>query len=130
MTSPNVRRGGWLAIVQAVMWAAFQASSPADAATRSKKLVFGAIAYEPTRGAAGYAYDFRSSREARIEALKQCGHPTCEVVVSFRNACGAVARGARKPVATTGATRAEAETKAMRLCGSKACEIVAWACTK
>ena len=130
MTSSNLRRGGLLAIVSAAVLATFPAANPVDAATQSKKPAFGAIAYEPTRGAAGYAYDFRSSREARTEALKQCGHPTCEVIVSFRNACAAVARGARKPVATTGATRAEAETKAMRLCGPKACEIVAWACTK
>jgi len=130
MTSPHVRRGGWRAIVAAAVLAAFPAANPADAATQSRKLAFGAIAYEPTRGTAGYAYDFRSSREARTEALKQCGHPTCEVIVGFRNACAALARGAGKPVAATGATRAEAETKATRLCASKGCEIVAWACTK
>ena len=103
---------------------------PAHAAAHSKQAVYGAIAYEPNRRAVGYAYDFKSSRDAKIEALRQCGDPACEVVLGFHNACGAVARGSGKPIAVTGATRAEAETKAMRQCGQKACEIVAWACTK
>ena len=110
--------------------AVVSAAGMVHAAANPKKLVHGAIAYEPGRRAVGYAYDFKSSRDAKIEALKQCGNPACEVVLSFRNACGAVARGPGKPFAVTGATRAEAETKAMRLCGHKACEIVAWACTK
>jgi serine/threonine-protein kinase len=100
------------------------------AASHVKKSVYGAIAYEPTRRAVGYSYDFKSAREAKIEALKQCGEPTCEVLVSFRNACGAVARGPAKTFAATGATRAEAETRALRRCGDGKCAIAAWACTK
>jgi hypothetical protein len=100
------------------------------AAAHPKKQAFGAIAYEPARRAVGYSYDFKSAREAKLEALRQCAEPTCEVVVSFHNACGAVAQGQGRPFAVTGTTRAEAETKALRLCGQKACAIVAWACTK
>jgi len=55
-------------------------------------------------------------------------------VVSFSNACGALARqAARGPkgyFSATGATRQEAESKALRLCGSRECEVAAWACTK
>jgi len=108
----------------------FAAAESAFAATHSAKQVYGAIAYEPARRAVGYAHDFKSAREAKVEALKQCGEPACEVAVSFRNACGAIARGTGKPSAVTGATRAEAEAKAMRKCGQKNCEIIAWACTK
>src|SRR3972149_1601495 len=107
---------------------AFAASAPA--ANHPKKPAHGAIAYEPTSRATGYSYDFKSAREAKVEALKQCRDPACEVGLSFHNACGAVAQGPGKPFAVTGATRAEAQTKALRLCGHKACEIVAWACTK
>lgn len=103
---------------------------PADAATHPKKSVYGAIAYEPRHRATGYSYDFKSAREAKVEALKQCGDPACEVILSFHNACGAVAQGPGKPFAVTGATRAEAQTKALRRCDHKACQIVAWACTK
>jgi len=103
---------------------------PADAATHPKKSAYGAIAYEPGRRATGYSYDFKSAREAKVEALRQCGDPACEVLVSFRNACGAIAQGPGKPFAVTGATRAEAQTKALRRCDHKACQIVAWACTK
>ncbi len=105
-------------------------ATPADAATHLKKSAYGAIAYEPGRRATGYSYDFKSAREAKVEALKQCGDPACEVLVSFRNACGAIAQGPGKPFAVTGATRAEAQTRALRRCDHKACQIVAWACTK
>lgn len=105
-------------------------AAPAHAATHPKKSSYGAIAYEPNRRATGYSYDFPSAREAKIEALKQCRDPACEVVISFHNACGAIARGTGKPYSSTGATRDEARAKALRLCGNNACEIVAWACTK
>ena len=109
---------------------AVASATPADGATRPKRSAYGAIAYEPGRRATGYSYDFKSAREAKVEALKQCGDPTCEVLVSFQNACGAIAQGPGKPFAVTGATRAEAQTKALRRCDHKACQIVAWACTK
>jgi hypothetical protein len=90
----------------------------------------GAIALQRETGAVGYSYDQPSSRAAKLEALKQCGDEKCEVLVSFRNACGAIARGTTKYFSATGATRQEAETKAQRLCGAKTCEIASWACTK
>jgi hypothetical protein len=118
-----------LALVALVL-AGLAAAESARAAANPKKQVYGAIAYEPARKAVGYAYDFKSAREAKVEALRQCGEPACEVAVSFRNACGAIAGGPGKPVAVTGATRDEAETKAMRKCAQKSCVIIAWACTK
>jgi serine/threonine-protein kinase len=95
-----------------------------------KKGVFGAIALQRETGQLGYAYNSATSRAAKVEALKQCAHPRCEVVASFSNACGAVARGPKKYFPATGATRQEAETKAQRLCAAKECEVAAWACTK
>jgi hypothetical protein len=125
--------GGRIAALAAMLLMAavgVATATPVDAATRPKKSAYGAIAYEPGRRAAGYSYDFKSAREAKVEALKQCGDQACEVLVSFHNACGAIAQGSGKPFAVTGATRAEAQTKALRRCNHKACEIVAWACTK
>jgi hypothetical protein len=127
-TAGLARRAAPLALITAI--ALLADAESVRAAAHPKKQAFGAIAYEPTRRTAGYSYDFKSAREARLEALKQCGEPACEVLVSFRNACGAVAQGPGKPVAATGTTRAEAETKALRRCGQKACAVVAWACTK
>ena len=119
-----------LLVAGAVVSVAVAVATPADAATHPKKSAYGAIAYEPGHRATGYSYDFKSAREAKVEALKQCGDPACEVLVSFRNACGAIAQGPGKPFAVTGATRTEAQTKALRRCDHKACQIVAWACTK
>lgn len=119
-----------LLVAGAVIAVAVATATPADAATHPKKSAYGAIAYEPARRATGYSYDFKSAREAKVEALKQCGDPACEVLLSFHNACGAIAQGPGKPIAVTGATSAEAQTRALRRCDHKTCQIVAWACTK
>jgi len=105
-------------------------AEPALARFAVKKGAFGAIALQRETGQLGYAYNSATSRAAKIEALRQCAHPRCEVVASFRNACGALARGSNKYFPATGATRPEAETKALRLCAATECEITAWACTK
>lgn len=89
----------------------------------------GAIAYHRESGSFGYAVNAKDSRAARIEALRQCGHPKCEVVASLSKDCGAVANGPKKFIASRGATRQEAETRALRLCGER-CEIVGWACPR
>ena len=103
--------------------------SPAQAREISHNALYGAIAYHAASNSTGYAVDRRNSRDARIEALRQCGHPACEIVARLRNDCGAVAKGARKVVSERGASRQEAETKALRRCG-EACEIAVWACTR
>ena len=105
-------------------------TEPALAKVVVKKGVYGAIALQRETGQFGYAYNSTTSRAAKIEALKQCDHPRCEVVASFSNACGALARGPKKYFPATGATRQEAETKALRLCATRECEVAAWACTK
>ena len=104
----------------------------------SRNLRHGAIAYDRDSGRFGYAYDLRSTREARAQALMQCGEQ-CEVVIDLRNNCGALALRAPNnratnhlpatPVTAHGATREEAQTKVKRLCGSN-CEIQAWACSR
>ena len=103
-------------------------------ARAAKKGIHGAIALQRDSGRFGYASDALTSRAAKLEALKQCADPHCEVVVTFTNACGALARNpARGPKGyfpATGAVRQEAETKALRLCAAKECGLVAWACTK
>ena len=121
------------ALLFALALALTAAVQPAAAKT-IKKGAYGAIALQRESGQYGYAVNGLTSRAAKIEALKQCADPRCEVVASFSNACGALARnparGANKYFAATGATRPEAETKARRLCAAKDCEMMAWACTK
>jgi len=106
------------------------ACATADAAMRPRKASYGAIAYEPALRATGYSFDLKSAREARTEALKQCGEPTCVVILNFRNACGALVRARGKPFTATGATREEAQTKALSKCADRKCEMIAWACTR
>jgi len=89
----------------------------------------GAIAYHAESGSIGWATDRRSVQEAKIEALRQCGHERCEVVAEVSRGCAALARGARKHSVQKGVTQQEAEAKALRRCGER-CTIAAWACTR
>ena len=89
----------------------------------------GAIAYHAASNSIGWATDRSSSRDARIEALKQCGHEQCVVVATVTRNCAALARNPKKFVVQKGATRQEAETKAAGKCGPD-CEIAAWTCTR
>jgi hypothetical protein len=89
----------------------------------------GAIAYHQGSGSVGWATDRASSREARIEALKQCGHEQCVVVATVTRSCAALAKNPKKFSVQKGATRQEAETKALGKCGA-GCEIAVWTCTR
>jgi len=96
-------------------------------ATRSA--FHGAIAYHQASGSMGWATDRRTEREAKIEALKQCGHEQCVVVATVTRSCAALARNPKKFIVQKGATRQEAETKALAKCGAQ-CEIAVWTCTR
>ena len=101
----------------------------AEAATKIARQAVGAIAYHRASGSYGWSVDQPTARRAKIEALKQCGDPRCEVVASLRNNCGAIANGPKKFIVGKGATRQEAQTKALKACSAN-CEIVVWACTR
>ena len=90
---------------------------------------YGAIAYHQPSKSLGWATDRRTSREARVEALKLCGHEQCIVVATVTRACVALARDPKTFKVQKGATRQEAETKALAKCGAK-CEVAAWTCTR
>lgn len=98
-------------------------------ASRPRTLYHGSIAYHAESDSVGWATDRRTSREAKIEALRQCGHEKCEVVASVTTGCAALAREGKKFVVQKGITRQEAEAKAMRRCGAQ-CAIAAWTCTR
>ena len=106
-------------------------ASPVDARDEPRRgsAVFGAIAYHPESGSVGWATDRKTSREAKMEALRQCAHERCEVVGEATRGCMALARTAKKHVMQQGVTRQEAEAKALRRCGER-CEIAAWTCTR
>ena len=115
------------------------ASSAAVATEKGSKLSstpnrFGAIAYHRATQSWGAGYDFARARDANVAALKQCGQKQCEVVHKFKNGCAALADGAKKQAAASGATRDEAETKALRRCNeanrAENCNLIAWACTR
>jgi hypothetical protein len=92
---------------------------------------FGAIAFSKNTGTLGYSYDYGSDGAAQQAALQSCGND-CAVVVSFINACGALAVGAGRGYGTGWAqSREEAESIALRYCASNTseCGISRWTCT-
>ncbi len=129
-TSP--RRDHWQIIavlIAALVCLAGAEDAPAASKSPVRQVKYGAIAMDRETRAVGYSYDFLLSRDAKREALKQCGSGNCEVMVAFRSACGVIADGKNKLWTATGATRQEAQTKVLRRCG-KDCPVLAWACTR
>jgi Domain of unknown function (DUF4189) len=92
---------------------------------------YGAIAFSQDSGNYGYAIDYDSRRSAEADALKECGDG-CEVVVWFKNACGALATGDDNGYGTGWASNhADAEDIAMSACNknSSNCSVLRWQCT-
>lgn len=121
----RARRGAALILLGALL------ALPAAARDEARRTAanHAAIAYHAESRNVGWASDRRSRREAQLEALRQCGHPQCEVAAAFSGGCAALARADRRHVTQRGASRAEAETRALRRCGA-GCEIAAWVCTR
>jgi len=128
----TMRRG----FVLAVLMALFSIGMiPVEAAKQSAvPNRFGAIASHRSSQSWGVSYDTARARDASVAALKQCGHPQCEVVHKFKNGCAALAEGPKIQAAASGATRDEAETKSLARCtklnNAASCRLVAWACTR
>jgi serine/threonine-protein kinase len=94
---------------------------------------FGAIAYSPSTGANGWAYDYTSRGEAESIALTNCRKYAndCVIPVWFRNACGALATGPKGYGSGWGTDRSIAEKYALQSCGqhSSGCTVQRWVCT-
>ena len=117
-----------LLLAALVLACAFGAAA-AEKKAKPKNALYGAIAWHAASGSAGWASDRRTSREARVEALRQCGRDECVVVATVTRDCVALAAAGQKHAVQKGATQQEAETKALARCGP-ACSIVAWVCTR
>ncbi|MBF6209617.1 DUF4189 domain-containing protein [Nocardia puris] len=66
-------------------------AEPIEAASGN---LHGAMAVSRDTGAVSYAVNYASQGAANANAIAECGARDCQVVVEFRNACGAVAQGA------------------------------------
>ena len=115
------------AIAAALLAFSALATDTAAAARSGKRQLFGSIAYNSKTGAFGYAVDLKTKRDAETEAFRQCGD--CDVIKTFRDACGAIAEKPKKFAWETGASREIAERKALQKCGGAECKIAVWACT-
>ena len=96
---------------------------------------YGAIAYSQTTDAHGWAYDYKSKKEAEHYALINCQKygSGCKVVTWVRNACSALAVGKGNAYgADWGTSQQDARSKALTRCtgtGARNCQIRRWVCT-
>jgi hypothetical protein len=94
---------------------------------------FGAIAYSPSSGAHGYAFDFSTQAGAEARALAECNSKGrgCQSAIWFRNACGAIAVGSSGWGSGWDENQQMAEQKALDKCKnySRGCSVVRWVCT-
>ena len=95
----------------------------------------GAIAYDADAGAFGSAWGAQDRDAAAVAAVADCRAygAACAPVLSFADACGALARGrAAAHAAKAGATVGEAEAAALAACrglDAAGCEIVVSFCS-
>lgn len=92
---------------------------------------YGAIAFSVSTGASGWSNNFSSVSEAQSAAVNSCDKPDCQVVVWFKNNCGALAVGKDNCWGTGWAdSRAEAERLALKTCGNYGdnCRVECWSC--
>jgi serine/threonine-protein kinase len=94
---------------------------------------YGAIAYSPSTGAFGRAWDYQTRRHAERVALRHCRKQArdCQLVW-FRNACGAVAAGNSGGWGSAWAMNERiASHRAMARCRQydSGCRVRVWQCT-
>jgi hypothetical protein len=90
--------------------------------------LFGAIALGRKSDRFGYSYDWQNPTQANQKALRECGSPDCQVVLTFHGGCGAVAEGPSRTGLGTGKTRSLAEQAALQVCNEPGCRVTVWAC--
>ena len=98
----------------------------------------GAIAYSALKKVYGYSRDYGSSRAAADAAVANCrkenkGASDCKALVTFRNACGALALGNKGAYGSAwGPSQREATNKALVECrpyGGASCKIEGQVCS-
>jgi serine/threonine-protein kinase len=98
----------------------------------------GAIAYSSRKVVYGYSHDYDSAKGASEAAVRNCrgqerGADDCRVLVTFHNACGALALGDRGAYGSAWALSGrEASAKALAECrphGGASCKITRQVCS-
>jgi len=96
---------------------------------------FGAIAYSRAAGTHGYSYNYATQWAAENRALQECerysGTGDCQILVWFKNGCGALAEGDNGYGTGWGANQTLAERYALESCSQYTtnCRITRWVCT-
>ena len=93
--------------------------------------MYGALAYDSSSGAYGWAVDHRTQRGANADAMRRCGG-SCSVVMRFWNSCAAFASGSRGVYGWADSqSGGRAQQAALNNCAARGrnCAVKVWACT-
>jgi hypothetical protein len=96
---------------------------------------YGAIAFSTSTRSYGYSYNYATQNEAIARAIDECNARVpgrdCQMLVWFRNACGALAVGDTGYGSAWAADRFTAERIAIENCSkhSANCQVLRWVCT-
>lgn len=143
IVSPEPATADCSSYCQGDYWACIEASDSSTCSTQRAICVqncisngegwvnFGAIAFSPTTEIFGYSRDFQSQGSAEDRAITECrkagGDDDCEIVVWFKNTCGALASdGEGAYGAEWGETAHQAQAQALAYCGEQtdnACKV-------
>lgn len=90
-----------------------------------------AIAWSPSTNAYGWATDLATPWQAAQTAVANCGVWDCQVAVSVRNGCAALAVGATGFGYAIGVNRWATSSAAVANCAVRTynCGLLAWTCT-
>jgi hypothetical protein len=103
-----------------------------DAAKAAAQDTFGAIARQPDTEAVGFSFNYHTRTAAETRALQECGEDGCQVMVWFRNGCGALAESPNGSAGSgVGPSRITAQSAAIKSCNGIAggCEITRTICS-
>ncbi len=79
----------------------------------------GAIAYSSSTGRCGWSVDYSNSNSAGNAAERECGRSDCRTVLTFRNACGALATSSSSAGWAWAGSRSQAEQSALNECRAR-----------
>lgn len=103
------------------------------ASTSASAQYYGAISFSPSWGAMGWAFDYRTREQARAAAIANCRKyvDDCQVVIVFKDGCGALAAGDRSYAAARSESKDDAQRYALDDCrlGGPNCRVLRWVCT-
>lgn len=91
---------------------------------------WGAIAFSPRTGNAGYSWDHPTASAAARSAVRKCGASDCQTLVTVANGCAALAQAPNRSLGWAyAASPRAAKRSAIRHTPARGARVLGWICT-